>query len=261
MITTVDIQREIEPLRKKLLNHEVYKSINDLDDLRVFLEYHVFAVWDFMSLLTGLQIELTCVTTPWIPKGNPSTRRFINEIVLDEETDRDKEGNPASHFELYLQAMAECQANTKEIECLVDLLNQGEDLRTSIAKLDISESVKEFVFFTFDVIDTKEPHKIAAAFTFGREDLIPDMFNALVTDLNSKLPGKLDQLVYYLDRHIELDADVHGPLAMRMITELCGDNVDKWEESIAISKKALKVRLNLWNGILEGIKKNRLQLI
>ncbi|MEW7291759.1 DUF3050 domain-containing protein [Aquimarina sp. 2304DJ70-9] len=258
MIATPVIQKEIEHLRTKLLNHKVYRSINSIEDLQKFLEHHVFAVWDFMSLLKALQKELTCVSVPWTPKGNPSIRKLINEIVMDEETDQDKNGHPASHFELYLKAMEECQADTTQVRHLIDLLHQGFDIKTSLIQLNLPASVKEFVFYTFSVIETNEAHKIAAAFTFGREDLIPEMFNALVKDLNSKFPRKLNKLIYYLDRHIELDADVHGPLAMRMIEELCGHDINKWTDCMEISKKALEKRLNLWDGILEAIESNEL---
>jgi len=169
-----NIKREIEPLRQKLLNHKVYKELKTIDDLNVFLEQHVFAVWDFMSLLKSLQRELTCISVPWVPRGNPIARKLINEIVLGEESDQDITGIPASHFELYLDAMKASAANTTEIERLVKSINKGENLKTSLHSLNIPESVKEFVEFSFSVIETNETHKIAAVFTFGREDLIPE---------------------------------------------------------------------------------------
>ncbi|MBL4752729.1 MAG: DUF3050 domain-containing protein [Flavobacteriales bacterium] len=252
------IKEEIEPLREQLLNHPVYHSLDTLDDLNVFLEHHIFAVWDFMSLLKALQRELTCISIPWTPKGNPSTRKLINEIVLGEETDQDENGLPISHFELYIEAMAESRADTAEINKLIELIRSGQDLRTSLLQLSIPTSVKEFILFSFDVIETHEPHKIAAAFTFGREDLIPDMFGSLVAGLNAKFPGKLNKLIYYLDRHIELDADVHGPMAMQMIAELCGNNSAKWNDCVEISKLALQKRLDLWDGILEAMENSKM---
>ena len=253
-----NIKKDIEPLRNKLLNHQVYSSLDTLDDLQTFLEHHVFAVWDFMSLLKALQQNLTCISIPWTPKGNPTTRKLINEIVLGEETDQDENGVPASHFELYLAAMTDCQADTSEIKHLIELINSRQDLRTSLSQLTIPTSVKEFVLFSFDIIDTNEPHKIAAAFTFGREDLIPDMFSTLVADLNTKFPGKLNKLIYYLDRHIELDADVHGPLAIQMIEELCDNDTTKWNDCLTISKMALQKRLDLWDGILATVKDRKI---
>jgi len=252
------IKNEIEPLRQQLLNHRVYRELNTRDDLNVFLEHHVFAVWDFMSLLKSLQRELTCTTVPWIPKGNPITRKLINEIVLGEETDHDMAGNPTSHFELYLDAMESSSANTTEIECLIASLKKGEDLSVALLNLDVPASVKEFIEFTFSVIKTNQTHKIAAAFTFGREDLIPGMFSALVNDLNENSSNDLTKLIYYLNRHIELDSDVHGPLALKMIAELCDDDDRKWNDCLKISKMALQKRINLWDGILDAVKNSEI---
>src|SRR5688500_7535225 len=96
------IQNEIEPLRQQIINHKVYSVINDLEDLRIFMQYHVYAVWDFMSLLKSLQINLTCTTIPWFPVGSANNRYLINEIVAGEESDVDSKGERKSHFEMYL---------------------------------------------------------------------------------------------------------------------------------------------------------------
>ena len=83
------IKKVIEPLRQEIINHKVYSVINDIDDLKIFMEYHVFAVWDFMSLLKSLQNNLTCTNIPWFPVGSAETRYLINEIVAGEESDID----------------------------------------------------------------------------------------------------------------------------------------------------------------------------
>ena len=254
------LRNEIEPLRKQLLTHKVYKNISSLEDLKIFLEHHVFAVWDFMSLLKALQNELTCVQVPWIPKGNPLTRRLINEIVLAEETDQDEEGNAKSHFELYIEAMQDCGADISKITYLIQLLREWKSVRTALSQIDIASSIKEFVSFSFDVIETKKAHKIAVVFTFGREDLIPDMFTSILKDMKAELKGNSKQsaesikkLIYYFDRHIELDGDHHSHMAVQMIKELCGDDEEKWNDAIKISKTALQKRIDLWDGILSEI--------
>lgn len=247
------IQREIAPLREKLLNHKLYSKIETVDDLQIFMQHHVFAVWDFMSLLKALQINLTCTTLPWIPKGNAATRKMINEIVLGEETDVDENGKAASHYELYLEAMQQAGADTSVINSLIEKIKNGESLEAAINTIQIADSIKEFVQFSFDAIKENKAHTIAAAFTFGREDLIPDLFRGLVNDLNKRFPGTLSKTIYYLDRHIEVDDGVHGPLAMQMIEELCGNDAKKWEECLRVSKEALLKRITLWDGILQEV--------
>ncbi len=249
------IQKDIDKLRQVLLTHPVYKKIKSLDHLKIFLEHHVFAVWDFMSLLKGLQQELTCTQVPWIPQGNPVTRRLINDIVLGEETDIDSNGNPTSHYELYRDAMCSLTADTSTIELLIEKIRKGIEIKQAINELEIPNSIKEFMLFSFEVVYSHKPHLIASAFTFGREDLIPDMFTSLVKDLQKSFPNKLSDLVYYLDRHIELDTDEHGPMALQMIVELCEEDETKWNECLEIAQKALKVRIQLWDGILEAINK------
>ena len=250
------LRTEIEPLREQLLTHKVYQNISSVEDLKIFLEHHVFAVWDFMSLLKSLQNELTCVQVPWIPKGNPLTRRLINEIVLAEETDQDEEGNAKSHFELYIDAMNDCKADISKITYLIQLLKEWKSVRTALSQIDIASSIKEFVSFSFDVIETKKAHKIAVVFTFGREDLIPDMFTSILRDMKTKSSHdaeSIKKLVYYFDRHIELDGDHHSHMSIQMIKELCGDDETKWNDAIAISKIALQKRIDLWDGVLNEI--------
>ena len=185
---------------------------------------------------------------------------MINEIVLGEETDVDSNGKPASHFELYVEAMQQANASPKKINELMELLTKGKSVTEAINEIEIATSIKEFVLFTFSVIEENKAHTIAAAFTFGREDLIPDLFRGLVNDLNTRFPEKLGKTIYYLDRHIEVDDGVHGPLAMQMIEELCGDNQQMWDECLVVSKQALEKRIALWDGILQTIRNTEKEL-
>ena len=238
------INSQISDYKLAIVNHPLYNQLKTVEDVQKLMEYHVYAVWDFMSLLKALQIELTCTTLPWKPVGDTKIRRLINSIVLEEESDVDADGKPSSHYEMYLDAMIECGAETKKIESF-----NLEVTANHIPK--IQKSVDEFLSTTFDVINSGEAHKIAAAFTFGREDLIPDMFTSIVNDLNQEY--KLDKFVYYLERHIELDGGEHGPLALQLITDLCGEDNQKWEEVSQTAKDCLKARVQLWDAILEEI--------
>ncbi|GAA4027140.1 DUF3050 domain-containing protein [Hymenobacter glaciei] len=244
------LQQALEPTRQQLLNNGLYQRLETLSDLRRFMEHHVFAVWDFMSLLKALQRDLTCVAVPWGPTPNPATRRLINEIVLGEESDVDPDGRPVSHFELYVQAMEECGANTAPIRRLVAAIAAGSTVGQALTAAQVPASVREFVETTFDIINSGQPHAVAAAFTFGREDLIPAMFRQLVGELRARFPGQLDTFVYYLDRHIELDEEVHAPLAEQMVRELCGDDPTCWQECQQVAIRCLEARMVLWDGIL-----------
>ena len=246
------ILQQLEQQRAALVEHPLYMKVKSIEDIQTFTEHHVYAVWDFMSLLKALQMHLTCVQVPWVPSANPVTRRFINEIVFGEESDIDKNGTSMSHYEMYLDAMDQIGANTEPVKNLITLIQQGVGVKEALAHLNLEESIQNFVNFSFEAIATNKPHIIAAVFTFGREDLIPDMFIGIVKGLGSK--SNIDKLVYYLERHIELDGDEHGPLSLKMIEELCGDDSDKWQEALIYSKKALQFRISLWDGIAAKIK-------
>lgn len=252
---TIDsINNNIQGYKNQLLAHSLYEKVKTIEDLHCFLENHIYAVWDFMSLLKALQNKLTCTTTPWLPIGNPQVRYLINEIVVAEETDLAFDGTRQSHFEMYLDAMQQCGANTKEINAFLENVKATQNIFVSIKQSDLHPNVKAFLDFTFRIIEEGKAHKIAAAFTFGREDLIPSMFTEILKNFQTNFPETdLSKLIYYFERHIELDADEHGPMAMQMITELCGTNEVKWKELEEVSIEALEKRIGLWNAIEEQV--------
>lgn len=250
-------QRVIENIastQEKLVNHKIYNRIESIEDLKLFMENHIYAVWDFMSLLKGLQINLTSTNNPWTPVDNTEAARFINEIVLEEETDEIKGGIAISHFELYLESMKEIGADTSQINNFISEIRESSDYRETINGFNIHTDIKSFLNFTFDIIESGEAHKIASAFTFGRENVIPDMFIGLVKGLNEKNSDIANKFVYYLERHIELDGEDHGPIALKMIENLCGDDEKKWDEVTKIAKESIQMRIKLWNHICKEIK-------
>lgn len=243
------IETELAPLRSQLNQHRLYKTLAHINDIKTFMEQHVFAVWDFMSLLKALQNQLTCTQLPWVPAANPATARFINEIVLGEESDLNLEGQPQSHFEMYLDAMAQVGADQQTIRTFISYLINGNSIDTAMNQISLAPATREFLNFTFEIIASNEAHKIASAFTFGREDIIPDMFFEIIN--NSKTEDQTySKLTYYLQRHIELDGDEHGPLSLKMIEELCGDDSQKWDEVLEVAKAALQQRIHLWDQVV-----------
>lgn len=247
------VEERIAPLRSRLSRHPVYTSVRTISHLRTFMESHVFAVWDFMSLLKALQRELTCVSIPWHPTRWPDSRRFINEIVLGEESDL-FDGRSISHFELYLEAMEEIGADTSTIRQLLRSVeaNPNAPFQTWIDSVGLPPAVRRFSGETFRVIESGDLSALAAAFTFGREDAIPDMFRQLVRHLDRESAGSLSKFIWYLERHIELDGDDHGPLSLRMVADLCGDDEERWEDASVASEAALHARLALWDAISDS---------
>ena len=255
MIKTIDRLSQIRDstafCRKQLDKHPLYLDITTVQDVCIFMQSHVFAVWDFMSLLKALQAYLTTVSLPWVPTSDADSRRLINDIVLGEESDSFGE-TYVSHFELYLDAMRQAGADIAPATRLIEEIKRGESVKDALVFADAPEEACDFVQQTFAIIETGKPHSIAAAFTFGRESLIPDMFRLLVRDLRRNFEG-LGVFEYYLERHIEVDGDSHGPMSLRMLENLCGDDDDLWNEAGEAAMAAIDSRIALWDGIRDRI--------
>ena len=256
---TEQLQRlaeRLKPLYDRLVNHPLYASFETVEDLHVFMEAHVFAVWGFMSLLKTLQRGLTCVDVPWTPSRFETSKRLVNEIVLGEESDM-YGTEVISHFELYLRAMRECGASTASVETLLAALRDGHEWEQALRISGAPAAAQQFVRSTFAVIEAGKLHTAAAAFTFGREDLIPDMFRGFIRDQNEQLHGRLELMRWYMERHVEVDGDEHGPMALQMVAELCGADDMKWRDAAEAAESALNARIAFWDGIAETLKMNR----
>jgi len=236
----------IRPLRDRLAGHEVYRRVGSIGALRVFMEHHVFAVWDFMSLLKTLQRGLSCVEVPWVPRGDGPSRRLINAIVLAEESDEDGRGGVASHFEMYRDAMIEAGADLGPIAGFLQQLSMGIPALDALAAAP--SPARRFTERTLRVAIQGSLPAVASAFALGREEVIPTMFRALVEST-----GGMGRLKYYLDRHIDLDGDEHTPMALRMLSTLCGDDPTRWREAREAAGGALEARLELWDGVVEAL--------
>jgi hypothetical protein len=145
------LQESVRPLRERIVSHEIYARISTPKALRQFMEHHVFAVWDFMTLLKALQIQLTCVEVPWRPRGDAASRRLINAIVLAEESDEDGEGGFASHFEMYHEAMRRADANVAAIDRLIALLGRNMPLADALGEAKVPIEAARFVQTTWNI--------------------------------------------------------------------------------------------------------------
>ena len=250
---------QIESLQQRLLKHPVYDAVNDLSSLRVFMHHHVYGVWDFMSLLKHLQHVIAPATWPWQPSANVSLRRFVNEIVLGEESD---EGLPTtegqkryvSHFDLYCEAMREVQADPAPALEFISVVKRS-GLDTAFAASLPPQPCLEFMRTSFGFIETGKAHVVAAAFAFGREHIIPLMFHALLGRMNIT-EQQAPAFFYYLRRHIQMDGESHGPLAALLLNELCGSDPVRQAEAEAAACTAISARIRFWDGVLQAIKAN-----
>jgi hypothetical protein len=247
---------KIKSLQEELNAHPLLNDniIKDVTGMHIFMENHVFAVWDFMSLIKSLQHYICPSTTCWVPrqKIRSGSARLINEIILAEETDIDMDGESSiSHHDLYCQAMLEIGADANLIEEWTDAVtNVGFHL--ALESCTVPPAATIFMQKTFDFIDSGEPHIIAAAFAFGREDVIPAMFTKLAKQLNiNKL--QCPKFFYYLERHIELDGDEHGPASLALVEDLCDHDPVHIHEAEQAACIALKARIKFWDDVADLI--------
>lgn len=238
----------IASLRKTLLNHPIYAEVNSLSRLREFMQLHVFAVWDFMSLVKRLQSELTCTRLPWIPPARADIARFANEVVLGEESDLGPDGTPISHFDLYLRAMDEIGADATPMRALIAQLEARTRGENDFSEPLVPPEVAGFVNETLRCATQGSLVEVASCFLFGREDVIPEMFERLLMlwrDAKVEVP----HFAYYLERHIELDGGSHGPWAQEMLIALAGQSEVKWRQATRAAERAITNRIRLWDSI------------
>lgn len=252
---------KIKILRKELASHPVYAAVQNMDDLTLFMQHHIYSVWDFMSLVKYLQNEIAPARAPWLPNGDAQVQRFINDIVLEEETDEGlplEDGTPTftSHFSLYALAMEEVrEGSNKLIKEFIDKV-ASHSVEEALDTVKVPSAAKEFMQTTFSFINSDKPHVIAAAFALGREHIIPEMFRALLAKMN--IPREQAEVFYYyLDRHILLDSDFHGPMSLRMLELLCEGDEVKIAEAEQAAIDAIKARIKFWDGVLLAIKENQ----
>ncbi|THF56229.1 DUF3050 domain-containing protein [Pseudothauera rhizosphaerae] len=250
------LMERIEAKSIEMKNHRVFGLLHTIDDLHTFMSWHVFAVWDFMSLVKRLQIEFTSLNLPWTPPRNPETARLINEIVLGEETDVAPPSSHLSHYELYIAAMEEVGACALQITTFTDLLAANMPISDALKLINAPAAIREFVTSTVNLATKGSVEQVLGSFVFGREDAIPEMFQSLLRT------WKIDKeaaptFVFYLQRHIQLDADEHAPAAMRMLADQVAGDTGRLVALLEAAIAAIKQRIKLWDSLAETLESQR----
>lgn len=246
-----DLEKDIEPLLENISNHKVFVEVSSIENLKIFAEHHVYAVWDFMCLVKSLQRKLVCTEIAWYPPIDHVGCHLINEIVAEEESDITWDGRYLSHFEMYLEAMQQCGAKTTTILAFIDSIKKKEPLEMALSLHPIPKIAKYFIYDTFKII-TMEVHQIASSFTFAREGITDRMFLPILQNMQDK--ESIAKFIYYFQRHIDLDAGKHSQEAKLLMMDLCGNDERKWHEAREASIYCLMSRINFLDGIYQKIK-------
>jgi len=239
-------QQKITEAQQNLTNHPIFSAVTSVERLRCFMETHVFAVWDFMTLVKRLQCDLTCITNPWIGVKDAESARLINEIVCSEETDILPDGTSISHFDMYRLAMKEIGANTGPIDTFIEFLLRDYSVHDALTFSGAPEEAKKFVLRTIAVASRGNLIDVAADFLNGRESIIPNMFRSLLSSWTVD-ETTVPMFIYYLNRHICLDENEHGPASNRMLMNI----VKQKGFSVGVieypSLTAIQARVDMWN--------------
>jgi len=251
-------EQVINGFKQRLEQHPIYEAIDSVERLRCFMEHHVYSVWDFMSLIKYLQNEVAPARYPWAPSKDGDIVRFINELVLEEESDQVVPGYKGdnefgSHFELYCAAMEEIGANPEHVKSFVNSL-PGKSVNEALTQDMVPQPSRQFTQQTFLFIESGKAHQVAAALALGREHIIPGMFRSFLKNL-----GVTEQdapaFYYYLNRHVHLDEDFHAPLSLRLLNSLCDEDSVNQKEAIEAAEQAVNARIDFWDGVIKEVNK------
>jgi hypothetical protein len=242
----------IAGFQQRLNSHPIYQSLDSLEDLRCFKQHHIYSVWDFMSLIKYLQGIVAPVDWPWLPTDDTGVRRFINELVLEEESDTftlpgsDTEQN-LSHFQLYCGAMREIGADDSRPRTFVECV-RSDGIEAALESDLIPGPSRDFTRTTFGFLASGKPHVVAAALAIGREHVIPGMFRAFLGGMGIT-EQDAPMFHFYLNRHIHLDEDFHAPLSLRLLEALCDNRRERLDEALEAAEQAIAARLAFWDGV------------
>ena len=241
--------------QKELENHHLYSDLKSIRDLRLFMENHVYAVLDFMSITKRIQNYFATSEGLWTPPRDPLLARFINEVVLGEESDQLPDGRYMSHYEMYLIAMEEVGADTTEVRKFVQCLERNE-IAEALRLHCKFKPARNFSSETYRQVIEWDMHQIVASFCHGREKVIPLMFLNLAQKCGIK-KSDCPTFYFYLERHIELDGDEHGPLADKLLAAVVGEDEIKKAQALQAAQYCLDQRIKFWDEMSELLHEQR----
>jgi hypothetical protein len=236
----------------QLENHPLLTTdvMHDKKQLAVFMEHHVYCVWDFMCLVKCLQNYVAPSVVPWIPNKHTKNgaARLINSIMVAEESDS-FDGRYISHFDLYIEAMEEIGADPTRVLNFVERIH-------SVGLFEAMEvapaASRAFMQSTFGFIGSDKPHVAAAAFAFGRETVIPGMYMNMVKQLGIT-EAEAPKFYAWLRRHIEVDTDDHGPAAVELVNIFCEGDPVMYREAQAAGHQSINDKMAFWDAVRQVI--------
>ena len=173
---------------------------------------------------------------------------------MAEESDEDGRGGFISHFGLYLRAMARCGADTRPGQFLAEL-RRGSSVPAAMVTAGVP-GARRFVSRTFAVFEGGDLWR-SPRHSRSAGGPATGLFRRIVDALNEDAGGGLEDFRYYLRRHIGLDGDEHGPMAVRLVQSLCGDDEGRWEVAERAAVATLEARRNLWDAVCVALKGTR----
>ncbi len=244
-------KKKLRVLKQKIITHPLFANKLEPKHICKFMESHIFAVWGFMSILKSLQKMITPNSLPWVPNKNTKNGlvNFVNEIILCEESDYIEGIGFISHYEIYLLAMKNMDAKTNQLDKLISTIAKNGYNKKYVDNVDASDEVKSFLKHDLEVSMNGTLPEIVGAFTLGREKVIPNMFDYILPAIRETSTSK--HLITYLERHIDIDGDRHGPLSMKLLDASCDKN--QLSLAYATAVKSLELRLLVWDKVYEDI--------
>jgi hypothetical protein len=247
------LNQQVTDFKNRLQQHPAFNNIQSLDELRKFTVYHIFLVWDYMSLLKSLQTQLTCTQTPWKPVQSPYIRYLVNSLVLKEESDLGADGEYASHYEMYRNAMQAMKADTGLMDNLMAHIETDMPVIKAIELSNIPGPVKDFLEYTFWVVQKTSLHEQAAVLCYGREGFGHQLIYQRAVALQQNHAEELNPFLYYLRHKNEINEKYHSQLSAILLEQLCGTDEKKWHEATQAANQSLRNRIRLFDYIHEKI--------